>query len=305
MNAFPPDINPVATLLCRLFLKAKALLRQRIKKLLPSRPDIIIVIGRHGSYSIHVKKAYETRGISTTLLFTLALQKAEEEAAILTPKNIYIYCDDYLMPSLAYKKDIYTYALPLSQTNSTATPIPDFGFINWPGAGIQSYDATCDQLVSLGRSEPEFSGMMIWAGNSKTNSKRKELVRYSSLCSWLRIFDTSRGDPFLPMIEQIKYSYLIDIEGRGYSGRVKLMLFFRRPLFLQERDQVEWYHKLLVPYIHYIPVRNDLSNLEEQYYWAEQNQDESHAIAQRAQDFALANLRTSNAVEYLKGILLD
>jgi hypothetical protein len=145
---------------------------------------------------------------------------------------------------------------------------------------------------------------MIWAGNSKTNTKRIELVKHSLSFSWLHVSDTSRGDPFLPMSEQIKYSYLIDIEGRGYSGRVKLMLFCRRLLFLQERDQVEWYHKFLVPYVHYIPLRNDLSNLEDQYYWAEQNQHESHAIAQRAQDFALANLRTSNAVDYLKNILL-
>lgn len=45
----------------------------------------------------------------------------------------------------------------------------------------------------------------------------------------------------------------------------------------------DWFFDLMIPWVHYIPVRWDLSDLEERYHWAEANpgrcQEISHAAS--------------------------
>ena len=53
-------------------------------------------------------------------------------------------------------------------------------------------------------------------------------------------------------------------------------------LFLQEREFEEWFYQYLVPYVHFIPLRNDLSDLEEKYNWAVNNPNEADKIARNA-----------------------
>ena len=48
---------------------------------------------------------------------------------------------------------------------------------------------------------------------------------------------------------------LLDIEGVGYSARLKFLLHMNRTLFIQEgRPFWTWAERGLIPWIHYIPV---------------------------------------------------
>ena len=57
------------------------------------------------------------------------------------------------------------------------------------------------------------------------------------------------------------------------------------------------------PFVHYIPVKNDLSDFYEKFEWAKQNENECNKIAKQAQDFAKENLSRSNAVERYRDII--
>lgn len=75
----------------------------------------------------------------------------------------------------------------------------------------------------------------------------------------------------------------------------------KRLVFKQNLPAVLWFHQFLKPWVHYIPVATDLSDLEEKWKWAESHPEEAHRIAEAgavvgrspaprsaAQDFATA-----------------
>jgi len=47
----------------------------------------------------------------------------------------------------------------------------------------------------------------------------------------------------------------------------------------------DWFHEHLVPWVHYVPVKEDLSDLRQMFRWAEQNDEKARAIAVAGTDF--------------------
>jgi len=86
------------------------------------------------------------------------------------------------------------------------------------------------------------------------------------------------------------------VEGRGYSARLKILLFSGRPVLLQERAWCEWWHFELVAFEHYIPVKEDLSDLLEMVSWARDHPEEADKIAKAAKLFADTKLTRAAAL---------
>ena len=110
---------------------------------------------------------------------------------------------------------------------------------------------------------------------------------------------------FVSLPEHCRYKYLIDIQGAGYSGRAKILLFSGRPLFLVDRRWHEYFYKDIKPFVHYIPVQEDLSDLIEKLDLADHHQKEAFRIAEEAQNYAINNLTREKAVEYLANVLVE
>jgi hypothetical protein len=82
------------------------------------------------------------------------------------------------------------------------------------------------------------------------------------------------------------YSILIDIEGNGYSARLKHLLWSHRPVLLVDRPHKEYFFEFLKEWEHYIPVERDLSDLIEKTKWCINNYDKAKQIAENAYDFS-------------------
>ena len=95
----------------------------------------------------------------------------------------------------------------------------------------------------------------------------------------------------------MKYWALLDIGGNGYSGRLKFLLFSKRPILIVERDYVEFFHNDLQPYVHYIPVDKDLANLVTQVEWMQRNPQECDTIAHNAFDYATTHFTPDRLVD--------
>jgi hypothetical protein len=89
---------------------------------------------------------------------------------------------------------------------------------------------------------------------------------------------------------------LLDIEGRGYSARLKLLLHSGRPVLIQERPWKEYFWSELVAWVHYIPVRRDLADLVERVLWAREHPREAAAVGRAGQVFARARLSRAAAI---------
>lgn len=61
-----------------------------------------------------------------------------------------------------------------------------------------------------------------------------------------------------------------------------------------------WFSHLLIPYIHYIPINYDLSNLIEQIEWVNNNDDKSKEIANNALIFAETYFSCENQQKHIK-----
>ena len=95
------------------------------------------------------------------------------------------------------------------------------------------------------------------------------------------------GD-YVSMSDQAKYKYHIDLGGGGgttWTGTIQ-KLALPGVLFHHVTPTKDWFHDLLVPWEHYIPIQTDLSDLREKYEWAESHQDEARRISENGTRFA-------------------
>ena len=88
------------------------------------------------------------------------------------------------------------------------------------------------------------------------------------------------------------------------KARFKTLLFTGRPVFKVKTDIEEYFYKDLQPFVHYIPVENDLSDLEQKIQWAEENYEKALEIAAKAQEYAKTNLTFESAISYLEKMIL-
>ncbi len=188
-------------------------------------------------------------------------------------------------------------------------PVPDFVFGGWPEVGIDDYDKTCWELAVAGE-QPAPRPVTGWIGSLLTHPVRSLLhglgqthpdVLDVRQVEWLRDpsrvrHDTAIGNA-LSMSEQVaSWSALVDIEGTGYSGRLKMLLHSGRPVLVADRPWREWFWDHLAPMEHYIPVRRDLSDLVDRARWVQDHPDEAARIGQAGQRLAQGLLTRSAAV---------
>jgi hypothetical protein len=266
---------------------------------------------RRGRYTIRDRGGYESRNAATTHLLLEALGSCKGRLA--RSFRVLIYTDDFVsrpphVPHFAYCSD---------GGPSPTIAIPDFIFWNWPEVGIDDYERTVDAIASAGQREPA-DPRLFWIGNPATHPTRARFLELAARdprihgvgIRWVRE-NTERGGRmptadgnYVSLEDHCRYRYLVDLQGRGYSGRVKLLLFSGRPLFLQERRWREFFYRDLEPMVHYIPLREDLSDLGTMLDWAEAHPAEACRIARAASEYAHTHLRRRHAIEFLAGKLL-
>jgi len=174
--------------------------------------------------------------------------------------------------------------------------IPDFCFHKHVGALDKDYDEIIYSVSEAGKTKPEIH-KVGWIGKY-SHDYRKYMVELGNANPELFDFtmmwwgdDYKTPDKFITHDDLVKkYAVVIDIEGYGYSGRVKYLLFSRRPLILIDRENKEWYYEHLIPWRHYIPVKRDMSDLVEKTKWCLDNYEAAKLIANDAYDFASINL---------------
>ena len=85
------------------------------------------------------------------------------------------------------------------------------------------------------------------------------------------------------------YRYQIDIGGGGgtsWTGTISKLLMHGL-LFHHETLTKDFFYDEMKPYVHYVPIKQDLSDLKEKYDWAESHPAEAQAIAKAGTELAL------------------
>lgn len=137
----------------------------------------------------------------------------------------------------------------------------------WRGAmsdrGLMSngtIDAPRVNLVSIATSLP-FTNIAF----TRIRDNVKNSLPHDIMCQ-LKFADSVKE------YDSLKYKYLLSIDGNTCTfARMAWILYSNSVLMKHDSEEVQWYYSYLQPYENYIPIKEDFSNLEQQYKWAENN----------------------------------
>ncbi|XP_012231666.1 protein O-glucosyltransferase 2-like isoform X2 [Linepithema humile] len=87
-----------------------------------------------------------------------------------------------------------------------------------------------------------------------------------------------------------KYKYQLNIDGTVAAYRFPYLLTGDSLVFKQESKYYEFFYKDLVPGLHYVPVKSDLSDLVDKIKWAKEHDEDGLKIVKSARQFARDNL---------------
>ena len=92
------------------------------------------------------------------------------------------------------------------------------------------------------------------------------------------------------------------MDGHSWVSRFQSFLFSKSLIF-HSTQFIEWFSYVARPWLHYIPVDLDLSDLEKNIEWAYRNDKKVKKIAEKASKLARKHL-TLEAMQCYTGLLL-
>lgn len=159
------------------------------------------------------------------------------------------------------------------------------------GSGTGSMELEFNQRLQISKLDYEWketkpglldAGIVSWNSRDKIDSKLQINYIKPELMNKIGIY----LKPRIPMNEQIKYKYILNIDGHSNPNRTSYLLQMGCLILQVESYYVTgnicWYTDLLKPYEHYIPIKYDLSNLEKQILWCRNNDKECKQIVENA-----------------------
>ena len=127
------------------------------------------------------------------------------------------------------------------------------------------------QLCELANSTPNKEifdvGVSSFAQISKNEAKEIKALGYA------------RG--FVPMTSSSRYKYQIDIDGNSnaWSALFQKLLSGSAVLKIASLNNFrQWYYDALIPWVNYVPVKSDMSDLVEKIQWLIDHDDEAMQI---------------------------
>lgn len=82
--------------------------------------------------------------------------------------------------------------------------------------------------------------------------------------------------------EMLRYKAIIMLEGNDISSGLKWALYSRSVVMTRKPTLTSWaMEELLMPWVHYVPLNDDLTDVEEKMQWIVDNDEEAQKIAHR------------------------
>lgn len=111
--------------------------------------------------------------------------------------------------------------------------------------------------------------------------------------------------PFLSPKQQSEYKYLVHVDGHVSAFRLSFEMSMGCCILLSESKYRLWFRHMLKPMVHYIPVKDDLSDLVEKIRWCRKNDNVCKNIAKNSRLFYIEFLQKDGVLDYLQKLLVD
>lgn len=168
-----------------------------------------------------------------------------------------------------------------------------------------------------------FRGATTGAGvTAQTNQRLKALDLSEKRPDLLDVGITSwnfrprkyEGEPYLQTIErsqypkanklnlqdQSRFKYILNLEGHVAAYRLSYELSTESVILLADSQWKMWHYKFLKPFVHYVPVSEDLHDLVKKIEWCKNNDTECEKIALNAKKFYDTYLGTRGILDFIQ-----
>lgn len=123
--------------------------------------------------------------------------------------------------------------------------------------------------------------------------------------------DTLTYKSMITFEEANEWKYVIDVDGNGWSARFK-RLMTSNSLILKSTIFPEWYTDRIQPWVHYIPIKNDFTDLYDifTFFHGDVDGQNSHddlaeKIARQGKEWSLSFWRRQDMVAYMFRLFLE
>ena len=103
--------------------------------------------------------------------------------------------------------------------------------------------------------------------------------------------------------DQSKFKFIINIDGHSSAFRLSLEMRMGSVILLIDSEYGLWFKKLLIPFVHYVPVKKDLSDLVEKIQWCKSHDQECRNIVKNCLEFYDQFLTKDALLDYLQKVL--
>lgn len=88
--------------------------------------------------------------------------------------------------------------------------------------------------------------------------------------------------------DYMSHKFFVQIDGNGNSWELLKKLRLGCCMLLVDSDWQLWHNQFIQPWMHYVPVANDLSDLEEKVAWCVENDTKARSIAEQGRAYAIS-----------------
>lgn len=163
-------------------------------------------------------------------------------------------------------------------------PLPDTSWSNKKEELIWRGNHTCGlhrkpNRKDLVENHYKSHNVRFWAN---MQNYKKESSEYQYYIQNFNLFDTKETS----IEEHLKYKYIISMEGNDVATNLKWILASNSLALTPAPKMESWLMEgLLKPWIHYVPLNSELSNLNEILDWCKNNDKKCQEIVRNANDF--------------------
>lgn len=175
------------------------------------------------------------------------------------------------------------------------------------------HGTTCKNNMRLAISKMSFNGLFV------ENKNGEKIVLDAGITKWntrprkikdniyLQTIDISSiGFPLSPKMspeEQSNCKFIINLDGHVSAFRLSLEMSMGSCILKTETNWKMWFFNKLIPYQHYIPLKENLSDLHEKLQWCLENDQKCKIIAENALNFYKTNLNKEKIMDYMENII--
>ncbi|XP_038613738.1 protein O-glucosyltransferase 1 isoform X2 [Tachyglossus aculeatus] len=192
----------------------------------------------------------------------------------------------------------------------------------WPiyPTGLGRWDLLTDHLARAAEQWPwDRKIAQGYFRGSRTSPERDPLVllsredpglvdaQYTKNQAWKSEKDTLGRPPAkeVSLVDHCKYRYLFNFRGVAASFRFKHLFLCGSLVFHVGAEWLEFFYPQLKPWVHYIPVNADLSNVRELLQFVKENDGLAREIAERGRRFVTDHLRMADVSCYWETLLTE